>query len=378
MKQLRQYQTIGIDKIATKYAQGINRIIFQLATGGGKTVTFAGLVHRFLQRQQKRVLILVHREELLRQAYRTLYEWYDISAAPITAGTTYLPNVLVYVAMVETAYNRLKKNPNYFGNIGLLIVDECHIGNFKKLYDSFPDALQVGFTATPISGNKKDPLKNHFKDIVTGIDIPDLIQSGSLVPNKTYHIKNVNRKELKIKNGEFDEVEMGRMFSGTKMVQNCVRAYKEYGAGTKTIIFNCNIEHSKKVNDAFQAFGYPARHLDGMCDEKYRKDTLLWFKNTSGAILNNVGILTTGFDEPSVITVIVNRSTMSLPLWLQMTAAAPGPLRAKTSLSLSIWAPIPMRMATGAKAGTGRMPSLIRKSPKRAAKRRLKSVSAAM
>lgn len=329
MGELRQYQSIGIDKIATKFSRGIMRIIFQLATGGGKTVTFAGLIHRFLQRHQRRVLILVHREELLKQAYRTLYEWYDISAAPITAGTSYLPNVMVYVAMVETANNRLKKNPKYFGNVGLVIVDECHIGNFKKLYDSFKDALIIGFTATPISGSKKDPLKNHFQDIVCGIDIPDLIAQGALVPNKTYHLRNVNRKELKIKNGEFDEREMGRMFSGTKMVQNCIKGYQEFAHGKKTIVFNCNIEHSKKVNDAFLAFGYPSRHLDGESDPRYRADTLQWFKNTPGAILNNVGILTAGFDEPTVECVSVNRSTMSIPLWLQMTGRGSRPAPGK-------------------------------------------------
>lgn len=316
---------MGINKLASKFSMGIHKLIFQLATGGGKTVTFAGLIHRYLSKQQKRVLILVHREELLQQAYKTLYHWYEIAAAPVTAGTTYLPNVLVYVAMVETAYNRLKKNPSYFGEIGLVIVDECHIGNFKKLYEHFHSSLIIGFTATPISSSKKDPLKNHFQDIVCGVDIPELIASGSLVQNKTYHLRNVNRKELKIKNGEFDEVEMGRMFSGTKFVQNVIAAYKQHALGKKTIVFNCNIEHSKKVNDVFLAFGFPSRHLDGESDPRYRKQTLLWFKNTPGAILNNVGILTAGFDEPSVECVAVNRSTMSIPLWLQMTGRGSRP-----------------------------------------------------
>jgi superfamily II DNA or RNA helicase len=98
---------------------------------------------------------------------------------------------------------------------------------------------------------------------------------------------------------------------------------------TKTIIFNCNIDHSKKVNEAFGAFGYPSRHLDGEVDEHARRATLLWFKNTPGAILNNIGVLTTGFDEPSLQTVIVNKSTMSLPLWLQMTGRGARPFPEK-------------------------------------------------
>lgn len=319
MNQLRPYQVNAINTLAQKVSKGKRKLIFQLATGGGKTVTFAGLVQRFLAKQQKKILILVHREELLKQARRTIYEWTDIVSAPVVAGVDYLPNTLVYIAMVETANNRLKKNPNYFGDIGLVIVDECHLGNFKKLYSFFPRSLIIGFTATPISSSKKDPLKNHFDDIVCGIDIPDLITSGSLVKNKTYHIENVKRKDLAVKNGEFDERQMASVYSGTKHVQNCIAAYKKYAFGTKTLVFNCNIEHSKKVNGAFQAFGYPSRHLDGETSDAERTDTLKWFHNTPGAILNNVGVLTTGFDEPSVQTVIVNKSTKSEPLWLQMT-----------------------------------------------------------
>ncbi|MGN6491197.1 MAG: DEAD/DEAH box helicase [Agriterribacter sp.] len=329
MRELRQYQVNGINAIAKKYADGKRMVIFQLATGGGKTVAFAGLVNRFLNAVHRRAVILVHKDELLKQARRTLYEWYDIVAAPVIAGNKYLPNSLVYTAMVETANNRLKNNPKYFGEIGLVIVDECHIGNFKKLYDYFPNALIVGFTATPLSGSKKDPLKNYFQDIVCGIDIPELIDMDSLVKNKTIDVFNVKRSDLKVKNGEFDELQMGNVFSTTKHVQNTVNAYRRHASGTKTIVFNCNIDHSKKVNAAFLAAGYNSRHLDGETDIRKREETLLWFKNTPNAVLNNVGVLTTGFDEPSIQTVIINRSTKSIPLWLQMTGRGSRPFEGK-------------------------------------------------
>jgi type I site-specific restriction endonuclease len=43
-----------------------------------------------------------------------------------------------------------------------------------------------------------------------------------------------------------------------------------------------------------------------------------WFKDTPDAILTSVGILTTGFDEPTVETIILNRATRSLTLYHQM------------------------------------------------------------
>ncbi|MFT4061103.1 MAG: DEAD/DEAH box helicase family protein [Edaphocola sp.] len=337
MKQLRQYQTDGIDAIARKYAEGLDRLIFQLATGGGKTVTFAALANRFGKAMPKKnILIAVHREELLRQARTTLYEWYGMMSEPITAGARWRnPNVRIYVTMVETANNRLKKNPKFFGDVGLFVIDEAHLGNFTKLHGYFPGALIVGFTATPISGSKKNPLNGLYKDIVCGIDIPDLVAQGSLVPNRTYHVKNaVARESLRVKNGEFDTAQMAATFSSGKHIKNCVEAYAKHVGGTKAIVFNCNVEHSRLVAAAFVGAGYDSRHLDGNAPENERRDTLKWFHETPGAILNNIGILTTGFDEPTVETVIVNRGTKSLPLWLQMTGRGSRPAPGKDKFTI--------------------------------------------
>jgi superfamily II DNA or RNA helicase len=330
MRQLREYQDNAITEVARKVAASFRKVVFQLATGGGKTVTFAGLVKRYLDRNtDKKVVILVHRSELLNQAKRTLFEWHEIICCPIVAGQKWIPNTPVYVGMVETVNNRLKKNPKYFGNVGLVIIDECHIGNFKKIHEYFPDSIIVGFTATPISATKKEPLKDQYEDIVCGIDIPDLISSKSLVQNRTYHIKNINRKDLRIKKGEFDDKQMGEAFSKPKQIGNVVRGYEQYCLNTKTIIFNCSIEHSQLVDAAFVKAGYPSRHLDSYSGEEYRKECLTWLKATPNAILNNVGILTTGFDEPSVKSIIVNKSTTSLPLWLQITGRGSRPFPEK-------------------------------------------------
>jgi len=147
MLSLRPYQDTGINRLAQKFTKGLKRVIFQLATGGGKTVTFAAIINRYLIKSQKKVLILVHREELLLQAYKTLFRWYEIVSVPVTANNTYLANSMVYVAMVETASNRLKKNKNYFGNIGMVIVDECHLGNFKKLYSTLKSCTAISRTS---------------------------------------------------------------------------------------------------------------------------------------------------------------------------------------------------------------------------------------
>jgi len=315
------YQREGIDQISINVNNGILRQIYQLPTGGGKTVTFSALIHRYLEKYpSKRVVILVHREELLKQARKTLYNGFGIMSESVTAKKKTLRKADVYVGMVETAYNRLKKNKDYFGkNVGMLLIDEVHIGNFKKVYDFFENKIIIGFSATPISASKKDPLKNHYQEIVCGPQIQELIEFGSLTQNETFAPKGVNRQRIKVTRGEFDSREMSSQYSKTRHVKNVVKAYDRLCGDKKTLIFNCNIKHSKLVTQAFLDAGYDARHLDGSENVYDRLATLQWFKHTPNAILNNIAVLTTGFDEPSIRNVIVNRATKSLPLWLQMT-----------------------------------------------------------
>jgi superfamily II DNA or RNA helicase len=86
----------------------------------------------------------------------------------------------------------------------------------------------------------------------------------------------------------------------------------------RRLFFNTTIEHSNLVHECFKNAGYKSRSLDSQtATPETRKETLQWLKDTPDAILNNVGILTAGFDEPTIEAIIFNRTTKSLPLWLQ-------------------------------------------------------------
>jgi hypothetical protein len=176
-------------------------------------------------------------------------------------------------------------------------------------------------------------LRNYFDDIVCGIDIPDLIEQGYLCPELTYSAAQiVDRAKLKMKAGEFDQAQMAAAFKAPKYIETTVNAYKAHSLGQKTIIFNCNVEHSMAVNAAFQAAGFNSRHLDA--DSPDRSEVLQWFANTPDAILNNIGIATTGFDQPDIETVIVNKATASMPLWLQMCGRGARPHNVKLAFTI--------------------------------------------
>jgi superfamily II DNA or RNA helicase len=102
------------------------------------------------------------------------------------------------------------------------------------------------------------------------------------------------------------------------MQEKLLFAYEEVAVGRKTLIFNSGIESSRSVYELFKKNNYKVRHLDSTFSDADRKDILKWFKETPDAVLTSVGILTTGFDEPTVETIILNRATRSLTLYHQM------------------------------------------------------------
>ena len=374
---LRTYQRNFIDAIADCLSR-VRKCAAALSTGGGKTVVFAGICFRYLTKANrpgilpgsgKTILILVHRKELLRQTRKTCYNAFKVICEPVIAGKKFIPEADVYVAMVETGFRMLKrsnlaankrlhpeypklkkdvdeitKHNNLFGDVGMVIIDEAHRLEFMKLHPYFPQSMIIGFTATPQTRSKKQPMKKYYDDIVCGAPVEYLIDwnkhhpDEGLCQNITYAPRNsVDRAALSsiegaVIAGEFNDKVMSTEYSKAQYVKATVAAYEDpkHGIkGTKTIVFNVNIEHSKKVNDAFIAAGYPSRHLDSNASDDERDDTLKWFKQTPGAILNNVGIATTGFDEPTIETVIVNKMTMSMPNWLQMDGRGSRPIGPK-------------------------------------------------
>lgn len=293
------------NKIITKISEGYKRIACQLATGGGKTVVFSYLISRYLiKKPSAKICILVHRTELQSQTLKTLAKFGIRNVA---------------VEMVETFNNRLKKHN--LSNYDLLVADEAHIANFHKVIVHFrqeqPDCLILGFSATPISSNKKTPLKSFFETIVVGTEINKLIAMGRLCP-AVHHDVEQEIGKVASSGGDYNLSQMGVEFSKPRLVEAVVHSYKQWADGKKALIFNTTIEHSNLVNEAFLAQGYKSRSIDSKSvTEDIRKEIFQWLRDTPGAILNNVGIATTGFDDPSIEAVIFNRKTKSLPLWLQ-------------------------------------------------------------
>lgn len=295
-------------------------LLFQLPTGGGKTVIFSEITKRYIESTKQKVLILTHRIELSVQTSRQLSA-INVNNKVINSEVKEIPNqedYQCYIAMVETLNNRLNDDENFIKDVGLVIVDEAHYNSFRKIFQFYVNANILGVTATPLSSNKALPLNDHYNKLIVGESISSLISGGYLADADSYTY-DVNLHGLKIgSNGDFTVSSSDVVYGNYFMQEKLLFAYEEVAVGDKTLIFNSGIDTSLRVEETFKKRGYKIRHLDSTFSDKDRKDVLRWFKETPDAILTSVGILTTGFDEPTVETIILNRATRSLTLYHQM------------------------------------------------------------
>jgi len=240
-----------------------------------------------------------------------------------------------YVAMVETLNNRLQDGDVVFDNLGLIIVDEAHYNSFRKLFKFFEKQFILGVTATPLSSNIKLPMKDTYQELICGSSIGFLVNEGFLAKATTYTY-DVGLGSLKVGiNGDYT-VKSSEMLYGNILMQNkLLYAYRERSEGQKTLIFNNGINTSKQVFVTFKEAGYEnVRHLDSKMGKPERKEVIEWFRVTDNAILTSVGILTTGFDEPSIKTIIMNRATKSPTLYYQMIGRGSRRLKDKSDFQV--------------------------------------------
>ena len=297
-----------------------SNLLYQLPTGGGKTVVFSEIAKRYIAKTNKKVIVLTHRIELSQQTSKML-NGFGVKNKIINSEVKEWQDqdeFMCFVAMVETLNNRLQEEKIEINNIGLVIIDEAHYNSFRKLFKFFENSVILGVTATPLSSNIKLPMKDNYKKLIVGESIDSLIQKKFLAKANMYNY-DVSLQTLKLGiSGDYTVKSSDELYGNHSMLNKLEADYNEIGKGTKTLIFNNGINTSRYVCETFKKAGYNIRHLDNKNNASERKEILKWFKETPDAILTSVSILTTGFDEPSVETIILNRATRSLTLYFQM------------------------------------------------------------
>ena len=324
---LRPYQQQLITDIRLQYQLGRKSVLAVLPTGGGKTVCFSYIAEQ-ASRKGNRVLVLVHRQELLDQSSRAM----PVPHGRISAGKVMDLSHSVQVASVQTVARRLHLLPRDF--FQLVVVDEAHhttAGTWAKVIEHFSQAKLLGVTATPIRGDGRG-LGEHYQAMVEGPTAQQLTDEGYLAGAKVLAPPGFNSTGLRKRMGDFDTKEAEQRV-GTIM-GDCLGHYRKHLSGQTAIAFCCSVAHAEAVAHLFQSAGIAAASIDGSMDTANRRQLLADLAIGRIKVLTSCALIGEGVDVPSVGGCILLRPTASVGLHLQMIGRCLRPQPGKRAVVL--------------------------------------------
>jgi DNA repair protein RadD len=325
---LRPYQQHLVTEIRGQYQLGHKAVLAVLPTGGGKTVCFS-YIAQAASVKGNRVLILVHRAELLDQASRAMPVPHGVIAANRAMDLSHT----VQVASVQTVARRLHLLPRDF--FQLLVVDEAHhslaAGTWAKVIEHFSQAKLLGVTATPIRGDGRG-LGEHYQAMVQGPTAAELTSEGYLAPARVLAPPGFDSAGLRKRMGDFD-TKQAEQRVGTIM-GDCLGHYRKHLSGQTAIAFCCSVAHAEAVAALFQSAGIAAASIDGTMDTGTRRELLQRLAVGDLKVLTSCALIGEGVDVPSVGGCILLRPTASVGLHLQMIGRCLRPQPGKTAVVL--------------------------------------------
>jgi DNA repair protein RadD len=324
---LRPYQQQLVTDIRLQYQLGKRSVLAVLPTGGGKTVCFAYIADA-ASRKGNRVLILVHRAELLDQASRSLPMHHGI----IAAGRAMDLSHTVQVASVQTVARRLHLLPR--GHFQLIVVDEAHhttAGTWARTLEHFNSAKLLGVTATPIRGDGRG-LGEHYQAMVEGPSAQWLTDNGYLADARVLAPPGFDATGLRKRMGDFDQRDAEQQVRAIH--GDCVSHYRQHLAGQTAIAFCCSVAHAEAVAALFLQAGIPAASIDGKMDASTRRQLLSDLGAGRIKVLTSCALIGEGVDVPSVGGCILMRPTASVALHLQMIGRCLRPSGSKVAVVL--------------------------------------------
>lgn len=293
------------------------RTLLVMATGTGKTRTFSAYVQR---RQPRRVLLLVHREELLDQGRAALADatgWHvQIERAEARANL----NTRAVVASVYTLARpaRMQRFPS--DAFDLIIIDEAHHATegtaYTKILEWFHGADVLGVTATPDRLDEK-PLGKTFRSVAFEYEVDRAIGDGRLCPIVSQFVKLEGLDQLHrvhVRGGDFLQTELDGVYN-EQLLNDIGDSIAEHAGDRQTIAFTVSVRQAEYMASRSVV---PAAAVHGDMERGERKRILAAYGRGEIQHIYNVAILTEGADLPATSCVAMARPTMSRSLYAQM------------------------------------------------------------
>jgi superfamily II DNA or RNA helicase len=325
---LRDYQQAAIDATLASYASGKRRPAFVMATGGGKTPTFAKMIKMAAESVIARPsLVLAHRTELIDQAADKLRMVAPDLRVGKFQGSVKQWRAQVVVGSIQTASTPAGLKLLGAAGFGFVVVDECHhsaaptyVKTLRELgaYDD-QGPLVLGVTAT-LGRADGLALGEVFDDVPYRIGLIDLVRRGYLVPPRGIRVKiaGLDMSRMRTVAGDLRGGEVAQAMHDALAPAAIVRAYLEHAKGRPTIAFLPSVALSIEQAEAFREQGVTAVHIDGTTPPAERRALLDAYRAGEIDVLCNCGLFTEGTDLPTTACIILGRPTKSAELYQQM------------------------------------------------------------
>ena len=313
----RLYQKEALRGIWDAWKGGIiKRVLAVMPTGSGKTILFSMLCNHVVKNLDGKVLILAHRDELIRQAQDKLFKSTGLDSAIEKASETGVGsfhNVVVASVQTLTRSNRLNQYASdYFDYI---IVDEAHhvlAKTYLVILNYFKSAKVLGVTATPARGDKQG-LGKFFEVIAYEYRLGQARKDGWLTPVKVHTCPlNIDISKCRIVADKFNLSDLdGAIAPYLDAIADEIWRRAPEG---KILLFLPLVKTSKAMASIMSERGFDCRHIDGKMSDQDKIDVIEWFRSApKGSALCNCDKLVEGFDQDdithlAILTADVSRS----------------------------------------------------------------------
>lgn len=323
---LRPYQIEAIDKMREMMSRGCRSVLYQGATGSGKTLLTAFMLKTCVEKNKK-AFFICHRRELVKQSIRAFGQL-ELPYGVISAGWWEDKKKPIQIASIQSLIRRHHK----YAKPNLIVWDEAHhlgAASWQKLHAQYPGAYHIGLTATPCRLDGKG-LGGFFKEMLRGPSVASLIDAGYLSKYRLFAPSSISTQGIHTQMGDFNKSELNIAADRPTITGDAISHYQRLASGKRAVVFCVSIEHSKHVVAQFQAAGIQAEHVDGETPMEVRDNAIRRFCDGTLKVLSNVELFGEGFDVPNIEAAILLRPTQSLGLYLQQIGRALRPAVGKS------------------------------------------------
>lgn len=327
---LRPYQVEAVDAIERDFAAGLRRCGISAATGTGKTVILAHLT-RLRVALGQRVLILVHRDELVRQTVEKLLAADRTLNIGVVKARENRASAAIVVASVQTVSR--PKRLAMIGRFGLVICDEAHRSmsdQWQRVLGAFPEADIAGFSATWSRADNRQ-LGSFWQKISFTLDTAWAIEHKFLVrPIGKYIRTDIRLDGVKKTAGDYNDRAMATKLSRESIRDAIVTGYRTFAADRSGVAFCPTVDTAEFFREAFETAGITTGGLYGTTSTEDSHRLHKQHRAGDVQLLFSCTRLSEGWDAPWCSAAIIARPTTHQGLFVQMIGRVLRPHPGKT------------------------------------------------